>query len=373
MTRSSPRLQALATLLRAEWRQLTTVQPSDRLWQLPLAAAFATGLPLLAGAALQQLGLGLVASLGGLVLLHTPDTPLHHRLVQLMSCAFALTACYALGALSHGAGGPAWPVLVLVAITMMVMMLTRFYALGPPGGLFFVMVAAIGAYSPVALAQVPQRAGLVFGGALLGCALAVAYSLHALRVRPARPPAPLPPPDFDWVVTDAVLIGLFVGLSLGLAMALQLQRPYWVVVSCLAVIQGASLRAVWNKQLQRILGTGAGLLVAWALLQLPLTPWGIVLTMMALTFVIETLVVRHYGFAVVFITPLTLLLAEAATLASEPAHAAGPLVQARFVDTLVGCVVGLAGGACLHHAGLRRGAGRALRHVLCLPGARTRS
>jgi hypothetical protein len=36
--------------------------------------------------------------------------------------------------------------------------------------------------------------------------------------------------------------------------------------------------------------------------------------MMALSFIIEVLVVRHYGLAVVFITPLTILLAEAATL-----------------------------------------------------------
>ena len=93
-----------------------------------------------------------------------------------------------------------------------------------------------------------------------------------------------------------------------MAQALGLQRAYWVPVSCLAVIAGATLRAVWNKQLQRILGTALGLLLAWGFMALPFNPWLIAAMVMVLTFIIETLVVRHYGVAAVFITPLTLLL-----------------------------------------------------------------
>ena len=52
----------------------------------------------------------------------------------------------------------------------------------------------------------------------------------------------------------------------------------------------------------------------------------------------------------VFITPLSILLAEAARLASASPHA---LMQARLVDTVLGCVVGLAGGACLHSVAVR--------------------
>ena len=40
----------LKALMRAGWRDLTTVQPSDRPWQMPFAAALATGLPMLIGA-----------------------------------------------------------------------------------------------------------------------------------------------------------------------------------------------------------------------------------------------------------------------------------------------------------------------------------
>jgi uncharacterized membrane protein YccC len=71
----------------------------------------------------------------------------------------------------------------------------------------------------------------------------------------------------------------------------------------------------------------------------------------ALTFVLEVAVVRHYAFAAICITLLTLLLAEAATLG----HAAPSApIQARFFDTVLGCFVGLVGGICLHSPRFRK-------------------
>ena len=60
--------------------------------------------------------------------------------------------------------------------------------------------------------------------------------------------------------------------------------------------------------------THIGLLVAWVLLMMPLDAWCMCGVMIVLTFVVESIGVRHYGLATVFITPLTILLAEAATL-----------------------------------------------------------
>ena len=138
-------------------------------------------------------------------------------------------------------------------------------------------------------------------------------------------------------------------------------RAEGVPVSCLAVIQGVSLRAVWNRQLQRVLGTAIGMLLAWGLLSLPLDPWRIALLVIVLAFTIETLVVRHYGLAVIFITPLTILLAEAATLGAAPL---AELIQSRFIDTLLGCVVGLVGGICLHSPRFREVVGGPMRKLV---------
>jgi uncharacterized membrane protein YccC len=237
----------------------------------------------------------------------------------------------------------------------------RFYQLGPPGSLFFIMAAAIGAWSPVELMLLPLQVGLIALGCLVACLVVFFYSVYAVRLQPPQPVAPLPPAQFDFVVFDSVVIGVFVGISLALAQLLQLEKAYWVPVGCLAVIQGQSLRAVWNKQAQRIIGTGIGLLLAWGLLLLPLDNWSISLVMMVLAFIIETAVVRHYGFAAIFITPMTSLLVEAASLGHG---SAGALIQARFFDTVLGCAVGLAGGACLHSPRFREVVGRPMRRLI---------
>ena len=56
------RLQAL---VRAELRDLATINRSDRRWQMPFCAALASGLPLLVGAWFDRLDYGLVSSLVG--------------------------------------------------------------------------------------------------------------------------------------------------------------------------------------------------------------------------------------------------------------------------------------------------------------------
>lgn len=346
-------------LLQAQWRQLVTVNPSDRPWQKPFAAALASGLPLLIGALLGRMDFGLVSALGGMVFLYTPRTPLYHRMLTVMTCAFAMIACYTLGLMSHFV--PLLMMPTLVFVTILVTMACRFYGLGVPGSLFFVMAASIGAYTPLTWEEVPLMVGLLAMGALLACLIAFFYSAHILRSREPDPAPPLPVPTFDFVVFDAVLIGAFVGLALAIAQALQLEKAYWVPVSCLAVIQGASLQAVWNRQLHRLLGTGIGLLLAWGLLLLPLDRWSVTLALMLLAFVVETAVVRHYGFAVIFITPMTILLAEAATLGQGPVAA---LIEARFYDTVLGCLVGLVGGVCIHSARFRAVVGRPLRRLV---------
>jgi hypothetical protein len=345
--------------MRDELRQLTTIHASDRVWQMPFAAALATGLPLLAGAYFDRMDYGLVSSLGGLVFLYLPNTPLYHRMVSVMACSFGLVACYALGLMSQLFHMAMTPVLVFTAI--LVTMVCRFYGLGPPGSLFFIMAASIAAYSPVTALRLPLMVGLITMGCLLACLIAFFYSLYMIRQHDPGPVPPLPAASFDFVVFDSVVIGVFVGISLAAAQGLQLEKAYWVPVSCLAVIQGASLRAVWIRQLHRVIGTSIGLLVSWGLLLLPMDKWTLSLTMMALTFVIELTVVRHYAFAAIFITPLTILLAEAATLGQGSAV---PLIRARFFDTVLGCFVGLIGGICLHSPGFRAVVGRQIRRLI---------
>lgn len=353
---------ALRRALHAEWQHLVAVQPTRRRWPLPIAASLASGLPLLAGVALGHIGAGLAGSLGGLVFLYLSEKPMHQRMVTLTACGVAMTACYAIGLGVQALDVAALRAPLIALVALVVTMTVRYYRLPPPGPLFFVMAAAIGAYTPLPAAQLPTQVGALFLGVLTAVLIAFGYSAAMLRRWPAAPVPKRPVATFDFVVVDAVVIAAAVGASLLLADLLQLPRPYWVPVSCMAVAQGATLRAVWNRQLHRVAGTALGLVVAAVLLLLPLDAWRIAFTVMALTWIVEWLIVRHYGLAVVFITPLTILLAEAATLDQHVAIDA--LVRARLIDTVLGCAVGLLAGVVLHSPRLRTAVARPLRALL---------
>ncbi|KRB67827.1 hypothetical protein ASE07_09150 [Noviherbaspirillum sp. Root189] len=58
---------------------------------------------------------------------------------------------------------------------------------------------------------------------------------------------------------------------------------------------------------------------------------------------------------------MAILLAEAASLThGSPTM----LIQARFYDTLLGCLIGLAGGVCLHNSRFRAAVDGKLRRLL---------
>jgi hypothetical protein len=62
------------------------------------------------------------------------------------------------------------------------------------------------------------------------------------------------------------------------------------------------------------------------------------------------MVVRHYAFALIFITPLTICLAEGTHLGRD---APNSVIKARSIDTMIGSIIGLLGGAVLHNAAVR--------------------
>jgi uncharacterized membrane protein YccC len=338
-------LSKACRVLRKQWQQLITFNSSDRRWQLPFTAALAAGLPMLIAAISGHIQFGMAASLGGMVFLHISKTPLSHRMIRLMACAFGMIACYAVGALCQFVPWSIIPVITFTAIG--VTMIVRYYDMGPPGSLFFIMAVSIGAYTYTPIERLPMMVGLISLGGILAVFLAFIYSLYILRIEPAPPVANQPPLAYSYVIYDSVIIGGCVGASLLLAHVLQMERAYWVPISCVAVIQGASLQAVWSRQLQRVLGTTLGIWLAFALLSLPLNPVSIAFLVMLLTFLVEMLVVRHYGIAALFFTPLTLLLAEAATLSVGGDSSA--IAEARFYDTLLGCAIGLLGGVLIYN------------------------
>lgn len=334
---------------RAEAAALIALQPSDRPWQLPFAAAISSGTPMLVGAYLGLPVAGALGAVAGLSFLYLPATSLSRRIPVIMACAFAMLASFAIGLASHLIPGAT--ILMIAGVTAAALLFCRAQAVFPPGPIFMVMAAAIAAFSPASASTAIQNLGYFAIGCVWACAVAVIYSAYILRSRPSLPPQPPSALDLEVALIDAIIVGLFVGASLAFAAGLGLPKPYWVPVSCLAIMQGVTLRASWNRNVHRIIGTVIGMGLTWVLLPFLHNSWALALAVTLLTLLIETAVVRHYAFAAIFITPLTIMLAEA----SSPGQiSAGILMQTRLIDTVIGALIGLAGAACLHNDRVRR-------------------
>jgi uncharacterized membrane protein YccC len=103
-----------------------------------------------------------------------------------------------------------------------------------------------------------------------------------------------------------------------------------------------------GRAVHRVAGTLLGLLPSAALLALDLRGVALVLLIAVLQFVTELLVGRNYGLALLFITPLALLMGQ--TAHHVPARG---LILDRGVETVVGSLVGVAVLVAVHRYGGR--------------------
>lgn len=209
----------------------------------------------------------------------------------------------------------------------------------PPGPVFLV-------FGFGAVASVPQEPGsvpvaLAVSAASAGFAFLVGNGATLLRRTPHRP-VPLRR-RLTW---HPALAGLAVVLAGGLSTLLGIGHPYWSMVAAVAVVAGRDRRHRWERALHRVGGTLAGLVVAAGLLVVVDDPLVAVLAVGVLQLLTELVVTRHYALALLFITPLALLMGQLA--APRPV---GSLLLDRGVETVVGAVVallvGLAGGRLL--------------------------
>ena len=115
-------------------------------------------------------------------------------------------------------------------------------------------------------------------------------------------------------------------------------------------MQGNSTQHVFKRSVQRIIGTLIGVVFCWGILLFAKNPWEICMLIIILQFIVEYLVPRNYGIAMIFITPLTIFLSEAGTLFTKSPFlfAAG-----RLYNTIIGSLIGIIGGYVVYHEKFR--------------------
>ncbi|MBJ7555678.1 FUSC family protein [Marinomonas spartinae] len=317
----------------------------SRPWHLPLVAALCVAIPAFIGAASNDFATAILASMGAMVILYMPPTRTAHRMLTITLCSFGFMVCFTLGSIASF--NPYIASMALVCLVFLAVLITRYYRLPPPGSFFFVLISCVAITLPFDLHRLPTHVGMVALGGMLSCMLAFFYSLaigaNRLAVTQVETDSRV-----NAIILEAALMALLIGGSYAFAVSLSLNNPYWVPISCAAILQGATFRMVWHRNIHRIAGTTIGMGVVWCVFIVEPNFWVLAICVFVFQFITEFLIVKHYGFAVIFITPLTVIMAEV-TNHNIPASL---LVEYRLIDICIGSAIGCMGGAIFHRTSL---------------------
>lgn len=311
-------------------------------WAIGLRAAVAMAVPIGVMALVGRPDLGFQAATGAFVALYGTHLPVIERAKVVPFLAAGLLGAAALGALCGPSPVATLIGLVLVAIAAAAAMFG--FSVGPPGPLFVVLVYGLSAHIVASGADAAVYVAAVGCGILFASVVSLApLALPSRRrvasraLREVLPGPALPPPERLLLARVAVVA--VVGIAVGLV--IDPDRAYWIVGAAIGVIGvAADRRAAFSRGLHRMIGTVVGAGVYLLLAPLPLPAVWLALLLAVLQFTIELVVTRNYALALVFITPLVLLLTGAATGEVDTIAVASE----RVVDTLAGAVLGAASG-----------------------------
>lgn len=347
-----------------ELKSLVELKQTERLWHIPLLTSLCVGMPVLTGYFLDELRYGLGAAFCGFVILYLPSTKITHRMLTLMGVSYGFLVSFTVGIASSF--HPIASALILGVYASLVHWVTVKLGVKTPGNFFILLIAVIAGCQPFVLETIPARIGTMALATMFACLMGFIYSIYITRKYP-----PVPEPiKTKWRysnVFESMIWGLFTLISVLAGHYLVEHNPYWVPVSCLAVMQGIGVQQIWQRSFHRILGTFLGLGLTWMLLSWDMNQLQIIISIMVMQFIIQMLVVRNYAMAVVFITPLTIFLAD-----SDIGHLhVNELIVTRMKDITLGSLIGAVGGWMIYHQKLRMKAVRQLRKTSVAIGRMT--
>lgn len=314
-------------------------------------AAAAVAVPLLVLLAVGRLDLAAYATFGAFTALYGRNEPYRLRLRSVSVAAVALLASIALGVLVAVLGEPLWlAAVLLVAVVVIGTFFATAFQLLPAQPLFFVFALLVCAAIPTPAAEAWGRIGLAAAVAAFSWLLTMSGWLlrRAAGDRAARTGAVLLKklhrrPGVDTSVLrdrrvwlTAAQNGVGVLIAGGLALAFGLGHAYWAVVSLVAVIPPARAAHSISRSLHRILGTIGGVVVAALVLVWSPPALVVIAVIVVCQFFAEMLVGRHYGYALLFITPMALAVSHLASPAPL-----GTLVLDRVLETVLGASIGI--------------------------------
>jgi uncharacterized membrane protein YccC len=331
--------------IRNDIRDLFAFQESTVQWPIAISTGLAMGVPIAILTLLGQPELGLIACTGGFAAMYLSNRPRRERAVLLSFIVIGFVLSSAIGvatsdSLSLG-------LVALFALTVAGSIILLGFGAGPPGSMFFMLVAGASSRlaAPTSLGGVGLDGGLVIGmvalGAVMSYAIVLIPLLHpSVRQRDLEAHLVREPFRFSLHGDARAIVSRLVAASaiaVLIAAPFGVQRTYWVLLTVIAILQnGRTLRLTALRAVHRVLGTFVGVGLFALLLPLHFTGLRLALLLSVLMFLVQLVVIRNYGLALVFITPLALLFASS----GDPGDA-GTITVTRVVDTLLGASIAM--------------------------------
>lgn len=301
--------------------------------RVAVRASISVLVPLLVLYGADRLEWAIFATFGAFTSLYGRERVGPARLQLQARLALYLTLAVGLGTLVGTSADRAW---LAVPTTATVAALGSFASDAegwhPPGPLFLVFAFAACAAIPSTTSDVAVAVGVAAGSAAFAV---VVGNLGAWWRREGGEPPGRPSylASLRWHVLPCSL-GVFVAGAV--ATSADIGRPYWAMVSAVVPLVARDFQHQVVRGLHRVVGTLAGLVVAAGLLALDLDGLAVILVVAVLQAVAELLVGRNYALALVFITPLALLMVHLAVPAPTT-----DLLADRGVETVIGVGAGL--------------------------------
>jgi hypothetical protein len=319
----------MAEQIRPTLKDFLVIHPGPWAHRVALRAGISMLVPLLVLVAVGRPEWSAYAAFGAFTSLYGRNHIHLSRAVMQASAGALLTLSVVAGVLVGNLERRAWVAIGVAAVVAVLgSLIAAVQDWHPPGPLFLVFAFGAVAAVPHTLSDVPVAAAIAGGSALFAVLLGnVGALLRRQRSRPGRL-APLRP-------ADAVRCAVAVLLAGGASTAVGIGHPYWATVAAVAPLSAPGLTSQLVRAGHRIIGTLLGLLTSAVLLAPTFGPLGTVLLVAGLGIVTELVVGRNYGLALLFITPMALLMGQLA----DP-RPIGPLLADRGVETVIGASIG---------------------------------
>lgn len=323
------------------WTGVIRIGPHRGDHRVAARVAISIGVPLLVLWALGRLDLSMFAAFGAFASLYGRFDEYSDRIRMQLAAGITLLGAMVIGTSLAVTDTPEpLRVLAVAVVAAAGTAIADVFRWHPPGALFLVFAAGATTTLPSTSTAFPGLA-LAGGGAVAFSLLTTSFfALLRGGVRrritcPVPASAPAQPVLYRQVAATSLMVGAGTLLAGVAGSVLIGTHWYWAMVAAVAALGGPHVKARVVRGLQRLVGTLVGIVLATGLLALELPPLATIAAAVLCQVGAELFVSRNYAIAMIFVTPLALLMVDLAV----PADAA-ELLRDRVLETVIGVAAG---------------------------------